>query len=54
MNSSKNVFNSINRICHLNGINQELIKNIECDVRDKRIIEEIFQKSKDKKKKFKV
>lgn len=50
VNSSKNVFNSINRICHLNGINQELIKNIECDIRDKRIIEEIFQKSKDKNK----
>jgi len=50
VNSSKNVFNAIKKICHLRGINHDLIKNIECDIRDKKIIEEIFKKSKDEKK----
>ena len=49
-NSSKNVFNAIKRFCLLKGINQDLIKNVECDIRDKRIIERIFQQSKDKNK----
>ncbi len=50
VNSSKNVFNAIKRICLLRGINQDLIENVECDIRDEKTIEEIFQTSKDKNK----
>ena len=44
INSSKNVFKGIKKICKLKGINQELIKIFECDIRDKRFVENIFQK----------
>ena len=45
VNSSRNVFNAIKRICLARGINQDLIKNVECDIRDKRTIEEISKLS---------
>ena len=48
VNSSQRVFEAINKICQLKGINQNLIKNIECDIRDIRSIREIFENSKNK------
>ena len=45
VNSSKNVFKGISKICKSKGINQESIKIFKCDIRDERSIEDIFQKS---------
>ncbi len=45
VNSSKNVFKAINKICELKGINHELIKIYECDILDKKSVEDIFQNS---------
>ena len=50
INSSKNVWKAINKICLKKGIDSRLIKNFECDIRDKSSIEQIFQNFLDDKK----
>tara|TARA_Y100000589_G_scaffold118994_1_gene113250 strand:+ start:28799 stop:29851 length:1053 start_codon:yes stop_codon:yes gene_type:complete len=44
INSSKYVYKAINKICKLKGINQDLIKIFDCDVRDEISVGNIFQK----------
>ena len=46
-NSSKNVFKGISKICKLKAINDELIKIFECDIRDERSVDNIFEKFSD-------
>ena len=43
VNSSKKVFKAIKKICKLKGINKNSIKMFDCDVRDKRSVEDIFK-----------
>ena len=47
VNSSKNVFKGIRRICKLQGINHDLIKIFKCDIRDERSLQGIFKNFKD-------